>query len=168
MPDLANQIKLNGLIFRSRVLFTTLSIISTIFIFKFPLKSLLFFQIFFFIGQFFVMPSIRKLADDLRQLPLRNISQKIVNVRSKREPIAMIGIRKPSLHFYSKQIVFYESSSASGLVNLSERFNFGKRSNQLDQPNYQSDSFLVVIDKYSKEEKHWLSLIHISEPTRPS
>ena len=67
----------------------------------------------------------------------------------------MIGIRKPSLHFYSKQIVFYESSSASGLVNLSERFNFGKRSNQLDQPNYQSDSFLVVIDKYSKEEKHW-------------
>ena len=155
MPDLANQIKLNGLILRSRILFTSLTIISIIFIFKFPLKSLLFFQIFFFIGQFFLMPSIRKLADDLRQLPLRNISQKIINVRSKREPIAMIGIRKPSLHFYSKQIVFYESSSASGLVNLSERFNFGKRSNQLDQPNYQSDSFLVVIDKYSKEEKHW-------------
>ena len=101
------------------------------------------------------MPSIRKLADNLRQLPLRNISKKIINVRSKREPIAMIGIRKPSLHFYSKQIVFYESSSASGLVNLSERFNFGKRSNELDQPNYQSESFLVVIDKYSKEEKHW-------------
>ena len=67
----------------------------------------------------------------------------------------MIGIRKPSLHFYSKQIVFYESSSPSGLVNLSERFKFGKRSNELDQPNYQSDSFLAVIDKYSKQEKHW-------------
>ena len=67
----------------------------------------------------------------------------------------MIGIRKPSLHFYTRQIVFYESSSASGLVNLSERFNFGKRSNELDKPNYQADSFLVVIDKYSKEEKHW-------------
>ena len=101
------------------------------------------------------MPSIRKLADNLRQLPLRNISKKIINVRSKREPIAMIGIRKPSLHFYSKQIVFYESSSPSGLVNLFERFNAGERSNKLDQPNYQSNSFLVVIDKYSKEEKHW-------------
>tara|TARA_B100000575_G_C22586226_1_gene368658 strand:- start:199 stop:546 length:348 start_codon:yes stop_codon:yes gene_type:complete len=67
----------------------------------------------------------------------------------------MIGIRKPSLHFYSKQIVFYESSSASGMVNLSERFKHGKRSNELDQPNYQSESFLVVIDKYSKEKKHW-------------
>ena len=67
----------------------------------------------------------------------------------------MIGIRKPSLHFYSKQIVFYEPSSVSGLLNLSERFNFGKRSNELDQPNYQSETFLVVIDKYSKEEKHW-------------
>ena len=101
------------------------------------------------------MPSIRKLADNLRQVPLRNISKKIINVRSKREPIAMIGIRKPSLHFYSKQIVFYESSAASGLINLSDRFNQDERSNELDQPNYQSDSFLVVIDKYSKEEKHW-------------
>ena len=155
MPDLANQIKENGLIFRSKLFIAILTIISTIFIFKFSPKSLLFFQIFFFIGQFFLMPSIRKLADDLRQVPLRNISKRIINVRSKREPIAMIGIRKPSLHFYSKQIVFYESSSASGLVNLSERFNIGKRSNELDQPNYQSDSFLVVIDKYSKEKIHW-------------
>ena len=155
MPDLANQIKINGLIFRSKLFFTSLAIIGAIFIFKFSRKSLLFFQIFFFIGQFFLMPSIRKLADNLRQLPLRNISKKIINVRSKKEPIAMIGIRKPSLHFYSKQIVFYESSSASGLVNLSERFNAGKRSNELDQPNYQSESFLVVIDKYSKKENHW-------------
>tara|TARA_B100001109_G_scaffold146471_1_gene119236 strand:- start:425 stop:874 length:450 start_codon:yes stop_codon:yes gene_type:complete len=101
------------------------------------------------------MPNIRKLADNLRQEPLRNISKKIINVRANKEPIAMIGIRKPSLHFYSKQIVFYEPSSVSGLLNLSERFNFGKRSNELDQPNYQSETFLVVIDKYSKEEKHW-------------
>ncbi len=155
MPDLANQIKVNGLIIRSKLFIVTLTIISIISIFKFLPRSLLFFQIFFFIGQFFLMPSIRKLADNLRQEPLRNISKKIINIRSKREPVAMIGIRKPSLHFYSKQIVFYESSSASGLVNLSERFNIGKRSNELDQPNYQSDSFLVVIDKYSKEVKHW-------------
>ncbi len=155
MPNLANQIKINGLILRSKLLFSLLTIIATIFIFKFSSKSLLFFQILFFIGQFFLMPSIRKLADNLRQVPLRNISKKIINIRSEKEPVAMIGIRKPSLHFYSKQIVFYESNSPSGLVNLSERLNVGKRSNVLDQPNYQSDSFLVVIDKYSKKEKHW-------------
>ena len=98
------------------------------------------------------------MADNLRQVPLRDISKEIINVRSRREPLAMIGIRKPSLHFYSKQIVFYESSSPSGLVNLSERFSSGKRSNDLDQPNYNSDSFLVVIDKYSKEKKHWKNI----------
>ncbi len=155
MPDLANKIKSTGLVFRAKLFFAFLTIISTIFILKFSSKSLLFLQLFFFIGQFLLMPPIRKLADNLRQLPLRSISKEIINVRSKREPIAMIGIRKPSLHFYSKQIVFYESSSASGLVNLSERFIFGKRSNKLDQPNYQSNSFLVVIDKYSIDEKHW-------------
>ena len=155
MPDLANQIKINGLILRAKLFFTVLTVISTLFIFNFLPRSLLLFQISFLIGQFFLMPPLRKLADNLRQEPLRSISKKIINVRTKKEPIAMIGIRKPSLHFYSKQIVFYESSSASGLINLSERFNLGKRSNELDQPNYQSDSFLVVIDKYSKEEKHW-------------
>ena len=158
MPDLVDQIKVNGLILRAKLFFTVITIISTIFVFKFLPNSLLFLQISFFIGQFFLMPPIRRLADNLRQLPLRNISNKIINVRSKREPIAMIGIRKPSLHFYSKQIVFYESSSPTGLLNLSERFSLGKRNNELDNPNYQSDSFLVVIDKYSKKEKHWADI----------
>ncbi len=155
MPDLSYQIKISGLILRARIFFIVLTLASSIFIFKLLPKSLLLLQIFFFIGQFFLMPPIRKLADNLRQEPLRNISKKIINERSNKEPIAMIGIRKPSLHFYTKQIIFYESNSPSGLVNLSERFNFGKRSNELDQPNYQSDSFLAVIDKYSKEKKHW-------------
>ena len=158
MPDLVNQIKINGLIFKAKIFFTFLTILSTYFIFRSLPKSLLLLQVFFFVGQFFLMPPIRMLADNLRQAPIRDISKKIIKVRSLKEPLAMIGIRKPSLHFYSKQIVFYESSSASGLVNLSERFNFGKRSNKLDQPNYQSDSFLVVIDKYSKEEKHWANI----------
>tara|TARA_Y100000589_G_scaffold96728_1_gene91233 strand:- start:46 stop:495 length:450 start_codon:yes stop_codon:yes gene_type:complete len=104
------------------------------------------------------MPHVRTIADNLRQAPLRDISKKIINERSNKEPIAMIGIRKPSLHFYSKQIIYYESSSRSGLVNLSERFRFGKRSNELDKPNFQSNSFLVVIDKYSKEKKHWTKI----------
>ena len=67
----------------------------------------------------------------------------------------MIGIRKPSLHFYSKQIVFYEPNSAQGIINLSERFLLDKRSNNYDQPNYESETFLVVIDKYSQNTKYW-------------
>ncbi len=160
MPNLSNQIKNYGLIHRATYVFAISTILSIYFIFRFLPKSVLYLQIFFFSGQFLLMPSIRELADQLRQLPIRNISEKIIIERSLKEPLAMIGIRKPSLHFYSKQIVFYESSSRVGLVNLAERFNSGKRVSVLDEPNYESDSFLVVIDKYSKKEKHWNEIRH--------
>ena len=106
------------------------------------------------------MNPIRTITDNLRQEPLRNISQKIKYLRKSSEPLAMVGIRKPSLHFYSKQIVFYESNSRIGIINLSERFEKDKRYNLTDSPNYDSESFLVVIDKYSFDEAHWKNIKH--------
>ena len=106
------------------------------------------------------MPPIRKLGDTSRQLPLRNISKQILNSRQGGETLAMIGIRKPSLHFYTEQIVFYESSAAEGVLNLFERFNFDRRINFKDKPNYDNKSFLVVIDKYSSIEDHWSNINH--------
>jgi len=105
------------------------------------------------------MSPIRKLADTSRQLPLRNISKLILDIREGKETLAMIGIRKPSLHFYSRQIVFYEPSTEEGLINLSERLNTDRRENYEDQPDYEYKSILVVIDKYSLLEKHWSSII---------
>ena len=106
------------------------------------------------------MPSIRSLGDTSRQLPLRDISKLILNVREGEETLAMIGIRKPSLHFYSRQIVFYEPSSIEGLINLSERLSLDRRINYQDNPNYEKNSLLIVIDKYSSFEKHWSSINH--------
>ena len=106
------------------------------------------------------MSPIRKLADNSRQVPLRNISKLILNARQGSETLAMIGIRKPSLHFYTRQIVFYETSAAVGVVNLLERFNFDRRINFQDKPNYDSESFLVVIDEYSSREEHWSNINH--------
>ena len=106
------------------------------------------------------MPQIRKLADDLRQLPLRNISKQILNIREGRESLAMIGIRKPSLHFYSKQIVFYEANNERGLVNLSDRLKFDRRTNFQDSPDYDYESFLVVIDNNSSKKVHWSNMNH--------
>ena len=107
-----------------------------------------------------MMQPIRKLADTSRQLPLRNISRQILNARQGGETLAMIGIRKPSLHFYTKQIVFYESSDEEGVLNLIDRFNFDRRMNYQDKPNYDNESFLVVIDKYSAKEEHWSNINH--------
>ena len=106
------------------------------------------------------MPPIRSLGDTSRQLPLRKISKLISNSRQGGETLAMVGIRKPSLHFYTKQIVFYESSAAEGLLNLLERFKFDKRINFQDKPNYDNEYFLVVIDKYSSREEHWSNINH--------
>ena len=107
-----------------------------------------------------MMPPIRKLADKSRQLPLRNISKQILNARQGSETLAMVGIRKPSLHFYTKQIVFYESRDAEGLVNLFERLKFDRRISFQDQPNYDNETLLIVIDKYSSEEDHWSNINH--------
>ena len=106
------------------------------------------------------MSPIRKLADNSRQLPLRNISELISNVREGNETLAMIGIRKPSLHFYSRQIVFYEPNTEEGLINLSDRLINDTRQNYEDQPDYEYKSLLVVIDEYSTRGKQWSKINH--------
>ena len=159
MPNLALEIQENGLISRTRIVFFIMTIATIIFLIKKSSKAFLYLQILFLSGQFLIMPQVRKLTDNSRQLPLRDISKEIQNLRQSEEPLAMIGIRKPSLHFYSKQIVFYEPNSPQGIINLSERFLLDKRSNNYDQPNYESATFLVVIDKYSQDTKYWKKYI---------
>ena len=59
--------------------------------------------------------TVRRIIDSDRVVvSLRNISKLILDIREGRETLAMIGIRKPSLHFYSRQIVFYEPNTKEG------------------------------------------------------
>ena len=160
MPNLALEIQEYGLISKTRFIFLLMTIGALLFLIRKSSKAVLSLQILFLLGQFLIMPPVRKLTDISRQLPLRNISNEIQNIRQEDEPLAMIGIRKPSLHFYSKQIVFYEPNSPQGIMNLSERFLMDKRSNNYDQPNYESETFLVVIDIYSADTKYWKEYIN--------
>ena len=140
MPNLASNLLSTGIILKARLFFFAFTLIGIgLSVFK-SQNTLLYLQIILLIGQSFLMPPIRKLGDTSRQLPLRNISKQILNSRQGGETLAMIGIRKPSLHFYTKQIVFYESSAAEGVLNLFERFNFDKRTNFQDKPNYENKS----------------------------
>ncbi len=158
MPNLASELMSSGIIFKSKLIFSSLTLLAIV---LFSLKSkniFLYLQIFLLIGQSLLMSPIRKLADSSRQLPLRNISKLILNIREGRETLAMIGIRKPSLHYYSRQIVFYEPNTKEGLINLSERLNTDRRENYQDQPDYEYNSLLVVIDEYSSQEQHWSNI----------
>ncbi len=160
MPNLASNLLSTGIILKAKLFFFVFAFVGIVlFVFRFQ-NTFLYLQLLLLLGQTFLMPPIRKLGDTSRQLPLRNISKQILNTRQDGETLAMIGIRKPSLHFYSKQIVFYESRNVEGVINLSERLNFDRRINFQDKPNYDNESFLVVIDKYSSSEEHWSNISH--------
>jgi len=160
MPNLASELISSGIIFKAKLFFSSFTLLAII---LFSLKSkniLLYLQILLLIGQSYLMTPIRKLADTSRQLPLRNISKLILDIREGRETLAMIGIRKPSLHYYSRQIVFYEPNTEEGLINLSERLNKDRRENYEDQPDYEYKSLLVVIDEYSIRRQQWSKINH--------
>ena len=160
MPNLGSELISSGIIFKSKLFFSSFTLIAII---LFSLKSkniFLYLQILLLIGQSFLMTPIRKLADTSRQLPLRNISKLILGIREEKETLAMIGIRKPSLHYYSRQIVFYEPNTKEGLINLSDRLNTDRRKNYEDHPDYEYKSLLVVIDEYSSRQQHWSNINH--------
>ncbi len=160
MPNLASELVSSGIIFKAKLFFSSFTLLAIV---LFSLKSrniILYFQILLLIGQSYLMSPIRKLADTSRQLPLRNISKLILDIREGGETLAMIGIRKPSLHYYSRQIVFYEPSTEEGLINLSERLDKDRRENYEDQPDYEYKSLLVVIDEYSLRRKQWSKMNH--------
>jgi 4-amino-4-deoxy-L-arabinose transferase-like glycosyltransferase len=160
MPNLASKLLSSGIIFKAKLFFSLFTLFAII---LFSLKSkniFLYLQIVLIIGQYFLMSPIRKLADTSRQLPLRNISKLILDTREGKETLAMIGIRKPSLHYYSRQIVFYEPNTQEGLINLKERLNNDRRKNYQDEPDYQYKSLLIVIDDYSSQEEHWSNFNH--------
>ena len=98
------------------------------------------------------------LADINRQLSLREASVLMVNLRKENESLAMVGINKPSLHFYTNSIIIYESYNINNLINLSERLELEKRigwegSEIGKSPG--SESVLVLIDNNTSELYHW-------------
>ena len=98
------------------------------------------------------------LADDHRQLSLREASASIVLLKKENESIAMVGIEKPTVHFYTKSIILYESNLINNVVNLSERLELEKRigweGSKIGKQTG-SESVLVLIDNDSSQLFHW-------------
>jgi len=160
MPNLVSELKNSGIIFKAKLFFSSFTLFAIILFFLKSKNIFFYLQILLLVGQSILMTPIRKLADNSRQLPLRNISKLILDIREGKETLAMIGIRKPSLHYYSRQIVFYEPNTKEGLINLSDRLNTDRRENYEDQPDYEFKSLLVAIDEYSSRAKHWSKINH--------
>ena len=70
----------------------------------------------------------------------------------------MVGINKPTVHFYTNSIILYESHEITNLVNLSERLELEKRIGWEGievgkSPG--SESVLVLIDNDTSNLYHW-------------
>ncbi|MEY3735691.1 MAG: hypothetical protein RLZZ624_750 [Cyanobacteriota bacterium] len=98
------------------------------------------------------------LGDRVRGLPVRQMAAEVRQRIQPGESLAMVGILKPSLHFYSRKVVLYEGITPEGLVNLADRLRREHRRGQRPStPNHQP-TVLVVIDCDTAGLPHWQQL----------
>jgi hypothetical protein len=96
-----------------------------------------------------------RLGDSLRSQPIRALALQIRRLQAFPRPIAMLGVIRPSVHFYSEVPVAYEGTSAQSLVNLNHRLQADPRVRvQQDQPR-----ILVLAPLSLPESKHWAPLL---------
>jgi hypothetical protein len=74
------------------------------------------------------------------------------------ESLAMVGILKPSLHFYSRKVVVYEGVEPWGLVNLADRLRRERRQGQSPSSPQLQPTVLLVIDRDTAALPHWQGL----------
>ena len=100
------------------------------------------------------------LGDRVRQLPVRQIAAEVVRLRRPGEPLAMVGILKPSLHYYTRQVVIFEGMRGYGLVNLADRLQREWRRGLNPSGASPGRTVLVVIDRGTSRLSYWQPVAH--------
>lgn len=98
------------------------------------------------------------LGDQLRSLPVRQIAAAAVRHRQGGESLAMVGVLKPSLHYYSRRVVLYEGKEPADLANLADRLRQERRRGQAPSSPTQQPTVLVVIDAGTASLPYWRGL----------
>jgi len=98
------------------------------------------------------------LGDQLRGAPVRAMAAAAVRQARPGEPLAMVGILKPSLHYYSRRVVLYEGIPPAGPLNLADRLRRERRDGQAPSTPAEQPSVLVLIDRTTAEAPHWQGL----------
>tara|TARA_B100000700_G_scaffold256850_1_gene290303 strand:- start:730 stop:2589 length:1860 start_codon:yes stop_codon:yes gene_type:complete len=160
MKDISSHILNSGILLRGGIFLLVSAFIAIISKF-FSRNYLLNLQIPILLFNFSTFIPLFRIVDIHRQLSLREASGAMVNLRNLNEPLAMVGINKPSVHFYTNSIILYESSNINNLVNLSERLELEKRigwEGSVIGKSPGSKSVLVLIDNDTSELHHWMIL----------
>ena len=157
MANLSTNILESGILLRGGI-FLLASFFIGVFCKAFSRNNLLNLQIPIILFYFSTFIPLFGLADQNRQLSLREASSEMINIKKANESLAMVGIKKPSVHFYTKSIILYESNTINNVVNLSERLELDRRigweGNQVGTLTG-SESVLILIDNETSELYHW-------------
>lgn len=96
-----------------------------------------------------------RIGDQLRGAPVRTLASIATARRLDSEALAMVGLRKPSLHFYSRSTVLFEGRSPEALINLADRLRSDRRPGLQPSAPEQHPHLLVVIDATTAGRPHW-------------
>ena len=158
MPTLASDLMASGLVFRAAACFTLAGGLAVLLWQRQAVLRLLSVQMSLLMFHLTALIPIAELADQLRQLPVRNAADTLLANQRPGEPLAMVGAMKPSVHFHTGQVIVFEGRSDGALVNLSDRLSHerrrGWRGAPLGTPGA-SDTVLLVIDAGTARRNHW-------------
>ena len=156
MPGLAEGLIASGLVVRAGVLILVVAAVGGWRLLRCPLPRAWLPSVqlpLALLGPWVLAPLALR-ADQLRQAPVRDIAAAVRQLRRPAEPLAMAGINKPSLHYYSRQVVHYAGQPATGVRNLGEQLGFRQG------PRDPSPTLLLVIDAGTAALPHWRAVPH--------
>jgi len=105
-----------------------------------------------------VLLPVWQIGDQLRGAPIRQLAAVVRAERSASEALAMVGLIKPSLHFYSQSTVLFEGRSPHALVNLADRLRAESRPGLRPSSADQQPTLLLVIDSVTVTKSHWRNI----------
>ncbi|BEV35927.1 glycosyltransferase family 39 protein [Synechococcus sp. M16CYN] len=170
MPTLAVDLLASGLVRRTALWFSLAAILGLIaLVLREPaVVGLLGIQVPLLLFHITALIPIAELADRLRQAPVRQIAAQMRQQYRKGEPLAMVGVIKPSLHFHTGQIILFEGRSDRALVNLADRLANERRRGWVGyslEGNEAPDTVLIAIDSDTSKQEYWRDLdpIHLGK-----
>jgi 4-amino-4-deoxy-L-arabinose transferase-like glycosyltransferase len=101
---------------------------------------------------------LTRVGDRLRAEPVRRMAKVLQRQGHPGEPVAMVGVLKPSLHYYSRRVVIYEGVGVQGPINLADRLRRELRAGQVPSTPEQQPTVLVVIDRTTARSPFWRRL----------
>ena len=151
IPDLAGALQRSGVVWISAGLFALAALAGGLLLQRRGASRsgpwLLALQLPMVLWQLFALIPVGEIVDQRRAQPLRQLAAVVQQVHQPDEPLAMVGINKPSLHYYSRLVVLYVGRPASGLIDLAEQL----------PP---TGTALLVIDTTTALEPYWRPMPH--------